>query len=115
MDPEEATYRLADDLPRPLLGYFVRVTNNPNLPSELLIYGTQPVAGEVRHIHIGRNTKNNTVVINDRTVSREHAILIQKEGKVYLRDNASTGGTLLNWRRLNPNEELLLRNKDRFW
>ncbi|MFN8492209.1 MAG: ATP-binding cassette domain-containing protein [Caldilineaceae bacterium] len=108
----EATYRPADDIPQPLLGYFVRVTNNPNLPSELPIYGLQPAAGETRQIHIGRHTKHNTVVINDKTVSREHAVLIQKEGRVYLRDNASTAGTLLNWRRLKTGEELLLRHND---
>ena len=112
VDQEEATYRLADDIPRPLLGYFVRVTNNPTLPSELPIYGMQPAAGESRQIHIGRHTKHNTVVINDRTISREHAILVQKDGRVYLRDNASTAGTLLNWRRLKPGEELLLRHND---
>ena len=111
-DEADVTYRLAEEVPQPLLGYFIRVTNNPSLPSELPIYGTQPPPGETRQIHIGRHSKHNTIVINDRTVSREHAVLVQKEGRVYLRDNASTGGTLLNWRRLQPDEELLLRHND---
>ena len=65
-----------------------------------------------RHIHVGRHSKNNTVVINDKAISREHAVLIQKEGRIYLRDNASSAGTYLNWRRLQPGEELLLRHND---
>lgn len=112
LEEEDVTYRLAEDVPQPLLGYFVRITNNPSLPSELPIYGMQPAPGETRQIHIGRHSKHNTVIINDRTVSREHAVLVQKDGRVYLRDNASTGGTLINWRRLKPGEELLLRHND---
>ena len=44
--------------------------------------------------------------------SREHAVIVQKEGRLYLRDNASTAGTFLNWKRLQAGEELLLRHND---
>ena len=109
---DDATYRLPEAIEQPIIGYFIRVTSDPNLPSELPLYGLNPVRGELRQIHIGRHSKNNTVVINDKNISREHAVIVQKEGRLYLRDNASTAGTFLNWKRLKPGEELLLRHND---
>lgn len=111
MEDEEATYRV-QEVEQPVIGYLVRATSDPNLPKELPIYGLNPAPGEVRQIHIGRHSKHNTVVINDKSVSREHAVIVQREGRLYLRDNASTSGTFLNWKRLNPGEELLLRHND---
>ena len=110
-EDEEATYR-TQAVARPIIGYLLRATSDPNLPKELPIYGLNPTPGQSRQIHIGRHSKHNTVVINDKSVSREHAVLIQRDGHLFLRDNASTAGTFLNWKRLNPGEELLLRNND---
>lgn len=111
MEDEEATYR-ALEIEQPVIGYLVRATSDPNLPKELPIYGLNPAPGEVRQIHIGRHSKHNTVVINDKSISREHAIIVQRNGRLYLRDNGSTSGTFLNWKRLNAGEELLLRHND---
>lgn len=110
-DDEEVTYR-TQAVARPIIGYLLRSTSDPNLPKELPIYGLNPAPGQTRQIYIGRHSKHNTVVINDKRVSREHAVLIQREGQLFLRDNASTAGTFLNWKRLNPGEELLLRTHD---
>lgn len=110
-EDEEATYR-TQAVARPIIGYLLRSTSDPNLPKELPIYGLNPAPGQTRQIYIGRHSKHNTVVINDKSVSREHAVIIQREGRLFLRDNASTAGTFLNWKRLNPGEELLLRNHD---
>jgi hypothetical protein len=109
---DEATYRRSEEIEQPIIGSFVRVAGNPTLANELPIYGLNPARGEVRQIHIGRHSKNNTVVINDKSISREHAVIVQKEGRLYLRDNASTAGTFLNGKRLQPGEELLLRHND---
>ena len=111
MEDEEATYR-AQEVEQPVIGYLVRATSEPNLPKELPIYGLNPAPGEVRQIHIGRHSKHNTVVINDKSISREHAVIVQRAGRLYLRDNGSTSGTFLNWKRLNAGEELLLRHND---
>ncbi|HRW06257.1 MAG TPA: FHA domain-containing protein [Caldilineaceae bacterium] len=111
VEDEEATYR-TQEVARPVLGLLVRTTGDPNLPKELPIYNVGARSGEVRQIHIGRHRQHNTIVINDKRVSREHAIIIQRDGHLYLRDNASTAGTFLNWKRLNPDEELLLRHND---
>ncbi|MEZ4861395.1 MAG: FHA domain-containing protein [Caldilineaceae bacterium] len=112
MEDDDATYRLTQEVEQPIVGYLVRVTSDPNLPKELPIFSLNPAPGEARQIHVGRHSKHNTIVINDKSVSREHAVIIQKDGRLYLRDNASTAGTFLNWKRLNPGEELLLRHND---
>lgn len=97
---------------RSIVGYFVRVTNDPRLPLMLPIYQLATDDDGLRQIHIGRNGALNTVVINSKRVSREHAIMIQREDQLYLRDNNSTAGTYLNWRRLGAGDELLVRHND---
>jgi len=109
---DEATYRLSEQIEQPVIGSLVRVSGNPTLPNEVPVYGLSPTRGAARQIHIGRHSKNNTVVINDKSISREHAVIVQKEGRLYLRDNASTAGTFLNGKRLQAGEELLLRHND---
>ncbi|MEZ4614522.1 MAG: FHA domain-containing protein [Caldilineaceae bacterium] len=111
LEDEEATYR-TQEVAQPIIGYLIRTTSDPNLPKELPIYGLRPASGALRQIYIGRHSQHNTIVINDKRISREHAVIIQRDGRLYLRDNASTAGTFLNWKRLTPGEELLLRHND---
>ncbi|MEM7132458.1 MAG: FHA domain-containing protein [Chloroflexota bacterium] len=109
---DQATYRLAEDIELPIMGQLIRVTKEPKLPQTLLIYGYRSGYGDDRQIYIGRHTKHNTIVINDKSISREHAVIVQKGGRIYIRDNASTAGTYLNWERLEAGQEKLLRHKD---
>ena len=51
-------------------------------------------------------------MINDLSISRQHAALIVRNGQLYLSDNNSASGTFLNWKQLTPGDELLLRDKD---
>ena len=98
---------------RVLLGYFVRVTEEQNLPLRLPLYEEEGSdTDDLPQVRIGRNGKVNEIVINAKRVSREHAILIQKENGLYLRDNNSSLGTYLNWHKLRDGEELLLKNND---
>lgn len=96
---------------QPVIGTFVRVSSHPTLPSEWPVYDLTAMQNELRQIHIGRHHQNNTVVLCEPSISREHAVLVQREGRLYLRDR-SRSGTFLNGKRLESGEELLLRHKD---
>ena len=112
LTPAAATRQTPAASDQPPLGYLLRVTSDPSLPHTLPIPAPARGEGQPSPIRIGRHRQYNTVVIGAKNVSRAHALIVQKEGRLYLRDNASSGGTYLNWRRLRPGEELLLRHID---
>lgn len=69
----------------------------------------RPLAGELT---IGRGDENDLVLIT-KTVSREHARLIERDGRWFLEDRGSFNGTLLNGHRIQPGAHLPLRHADR--
>lgn len=97
---------------RLIVGYLVRVTSEPRLPAKLTIYGTSSLFSAECQIAIGRHRKHNTVVISDKSVSREHAVIVRRAEQLFIRDKGSSAGTLLNWKRLASDEELPLRHND---
>jgi hypothetical protein len=59
----------------------------------------------MKQITIGRNSDND-VVINDATVSRNHAVIRQTEKGIFIRDNGSSNGTFINGTRIEQEYEL---------
>lgn len=109
---DEATYLLAPKVDRAIIGRLVRVTSEPRLPAELKLYSSGSALARESQITIGRHSKRNTVVICDKSVSREHAEIVQRDRRIFVRDKASSAGTLLNWKRLQANDEQPLRHND---
>ncbi len=67
-----------------------------------------PLVGKIR---LGRDTAND-IVLDDKLVSRRHAV-IQKIGEEYfLEDLGSTNGTLVNGQRIPPRSYVRLALKD---
>ena len=61
---------------------------------------------------VGRDAVNQ-VRVDDKTVSRRHAIVVQREGRWWVADTGSFNGTFLNEHRLPPGVALQLRHGDR--
>lgn len=67
----------------------------------------------MKQFTIGRG-KENDIIIDDATVSRQHATIIQTEDGLFISDNGSSNGTFINGNRiqgearLNPNDILKL-------
>lgn len=63
----------------------------------------------MKQITIGRSPEND-VVINDPSVSRQHATIIQTEQEIIVSDNGSSNGTFINGNRIN--DEAILQKND---
>ena len=62
--------------------------------------------------NIGSNYRND-IILNSQTVSRYHAsIRIGKDGKVYIRDNGSRNGTMVNGVKITPNKDERIKKGD---
>jgi predicted component of type VI protein secretion system len=109
---DEATLVNRPQLDRLLVGYLIRVTSEPRLPAKLPLYGSAPAFAAECQIAIGRHRKHNAVVISDKSVSREHAVIVRRADQLFIRDKGSTAGTLLNWQRLPTENEQPLQHND---
>ncbi|MEZ4661176.1 MAG: FHA domain-containing protein [Caldilineaceae bacterium] len=92
---ENAVTSRTDKTDPPIIGRLVRVVSDPRLPPELPIYGELSESTPEYWIRIGRHSKHNTIVINDISISRQHAAIIVRNGQLYLSDSASASGTFL--------------------
>jgi hypothetical protein len=63
----------------------------------------------MRQISIGRS-KDNDITIDDDSVSRHHATIIQSSSGIVINDNGSSNGTFINGNRIN--QESALRKND---
>ena len=59
---------------------------------------------------VGRSPRNSTLLIDDRTLSREHARIFGDGDAVYIEDLRSTNGTQVNGRRIAPDEPTLVEH-----
>ncbi len=79
---------------------------NDELPEKLEIEGG-------REVRIGRKPALCDLIIDDQRVSRLHASIVEKEdGKFYIRDEGSAGGTFVNKRKLRVNDTHPLKHND---
>ncbi|MCB9148946.1 MAG: FHA domain-containing protein [Caldilineaceae bacterium] len=109
---DEATFVFAPKAEERLLGHLIRVTDEPRFPAELELLSASHTSTDESQLAIGRHRKHNAVVIPDISVSRQHAMIVQRGEKLFVRDNGSTAGTLLNWKRVCADAEQPLRDKD---
>lgn len=100
----------------PPFGCLQVVLNSPNVPDALPIpfHNARPELSTQfdRYVYIGRSRIQNTYAIDDKCVSRQHAILSTDQGQLHLRDNGSLLGTFLNGRRLKIEEVVLVQHGD---
>lgn len=62
--------------------------------------------------NIGSNYRND-IILNSQTVSRYHAsVRIGKDGKMYIRDNGSRNGTMINGVKIAPNKDERIKKGD---
>lgn len=76
-----------------------------HLPERIPLYPN----GKIR---IGRNANTCDIVLDDMSISRSHAFLMEKEDGFHIQDDISTGGTYVNRRPLGVSGDQLLSDGD---
>ncbi len=110
---EQTAYELTEDATEPQVmvnfvspASLVYVDGGDHLPPKLDIEGG-------REVRIGRKQAYCDVIIDDQRVSRLHASIVEKEdGKFYIKDEGSSGGTYVNRRKLRVNDMAELHHND---
>jgi hypothetical protein len=65
-----------------------------------------------KEFKIGRNSDWSDLHLNDRAISRYHAVIMINDQKISIQDKGSMGGTYVNGERLEPNIPTLLKHSD---
>ncbi|MCB0334995.1 MAG: FHA domain-containing protein [Bdellovibrionales bacterium] len=94
----------------------ILVTSDPDLPKEFLLQDVPACDAENRGIQIGRSRQCN-YVLDDKRISRVHAMICLSERKFHLIDTGSKGHTFLEGSTrprvmLTPKKEYILENGD---
>jgi pSer/pThr/pTyr-binding forkhead associated (FHA) protein/Mg-chelatase subunit ChlD len=76
------------------------------------ITSVEKIAINKQEIRIGRGNHND-LVINECSVSNDHAIIMYKNGAFYLEDQRSTYGTSLNGNKIESEKQRRLKNGDK--
>ncbi len=63
-----------------------------------------------RGVSLGRGSVADKVFSNE-TVSRKHVIIFRRHGRAFVEDCGSSGGTILNGVKLEPNKPVLITRK----
>lgn len=71
----------------------------------------EPIKKIKKTYNIGRGQMINDIVIDDKFISHQHSIIIQKGSKFYIKDNNSTNGTYVNEELIRG--KVLLKNQDK--
>lgn len=111
---------------QPMMGQMPR-PQAPQMPNGNLmgqLGGARPIphfvrksTGEIINITkpefvIGKSkTKADYAIENNSAISREHCIVVQRDGVNYIKDNNSTNHTYVNGVELQPGKEVLLKHK----
>ena len=89
--------------------YLLTGTTGEGRPVSLKVPGNMLSSGVV----LGRSPRNATFLIDDKTLSREHAKLsVDGDGELGIEDLGTTNGTRLNGRGLQPGTVTAIRNGD---
>ncbi|HRA66869.1 MAG TPA: FHA domain-containing protein [Caldilinea sp.] len=110
---EQTAYELTEDATEPQVmvnfispASLIYVDGGDHLPSKLDIEGG-------REVRIGRKQAYCDIIIDDQRVSRLHASIVEKDdGKFYLKDEGSSGGTYVNRHKLRVNDMVELHHGD---
>jgi hypothetical protein len=65
-----------------------------------------------KEFKIGRNIDWSDLHLNDRAISRYHAVIMTNDQEISIQDKGSMGGTYLNGERLEANVPTLLKHSD---
>ena len=80
--------------------YLVRIKTNELIP---ILH---------KEFMVGKSVNCDYQIIDNKKVSRKHAIFRISNGECYVRDNASTKHTFINGQLLQPGDEIMLSNDD---